>query len=117
MPCNDLLWTHGDWAGNISCGFYTRRHKSMGFPWPAVLPSAAGEKKCFQNKSFKNFHVPHFQSSKHGWASAGAASIQCRLKGAGPAKARSWSRETDLKTKGMCRKPNNWGAESPRSGK
>lgn len=74
MPRNDLLWTHSDWAGNISCGSHTRRHKSVGFPWPKVMPSAAGEKKCFQNKFLKNFHMPYFQSGKHGWASAGAAS-------------------------------------------
>lgn len=55
MPQNNLLWTYSDWAGNISCGSHTRRHKSMGFPWPKVMPLAAGEKKCFQNKLKKKF--------------------------------------------------------------
>lgn len=74
MPQNNLLWTYSDWAGNISCGSHTRRHKSMGFPWPKVMPLAAGEKKCFQNKLKKKNSHAVFPVGQTWWASAGAAS-------------------------------------------
>jgi hypothetical protein len=39
---------------------------------------------------------------------------QCRLKGAGPAKARSWSPGTDLKTKNLCKKAQQLGSRQPK---
>lgn len=62
MPQNGLLWTHGNWAGNISCGFHTRRHKSVEFPWPEVMPSAAGENKCFRIIFFFKIFTCHISS-------------------------------------------------------
>lgn len=86
------------------------------FPGLQFCPQQLGKRNVFRIKVLKIFTC-HISSQANMGGPLLGLPLQCRLKGAGPAKARSWSRETDLKTKGMCRKPNNWWADSPRSGK